>query len=191
MHPTAPPFCNLENLGRAARTAAHKCHDAPLRTVALLESDLAHLAQLAARLQLSDLGFEHPEPPPTKITYVPVAELPGLFTMAVFMMPDGSVLPLHDHPGMFVVSRVLWGTLEVEEFDLDDDGFVTRSPTVVAEAGSVRSLTPQKGNVHSFRARGHTAVFDLLVPPYDDNVGCRYYQIVGDPDAGDVQLEVS
>lgn len=111
--------------------------------------------------------------------------------MAVFVLPPGSAIPLHDHADMFVISRVLWGRLEVREYDLltkrwsTDEGLVAlRGETSFTEEGETRALTPTKGNLHSFHASDWTAVFDVLVPPYDPQDGrdCRYYEVV---DMGD------
>lgn len=52
----------------------------------------------------------------------------------------------------------------------------------VNTANQVRYLTPSNGNVHRFRARQWTAVFDLAVPPYDPLQGrpCHYFRVVSD-----------
>lgn len=120
------------------------------------------------------------------IAYVPVAESPS-FTMVVFVFPPGSSIPLHDHVGMTVVSRVLWGSLEIHSFDVVanvpvPDGIsgvvAKRRPDDLVAAGETRWLTPEAGNVHSFTAKEWTAVFDVLVPPYDERAGrsCSYYR---------------
>lgn len=124
--------------------------------------------------------------------------------MAVFILPPGSAIPLHDHVNMFVISRVLWGRLEVREYDLLPRGWngggrrvALRMEPSFTEEGETRVLTPTKGNLHSFHASEWTAVFDVLVPPYDPEEGrdCRYYEPVevGDWEEGNgrkVLLEV-
>lgn len=120
------------------------------------------------------------------IAYVPVIEAPS-FTMVVFIFPPGSSIPLHDHIGMTVVSRVLWGSLEIHSFDVITNipvpegisGVVAkRRPDDLVAAGETRWLTPEAGNLHSFTAKEWTAVFDVLVPPYDENAGraCSFYR---------------
>lgn len=107
--------------------------------------------------------------------------------MAVFVLPPGSAIPLHDHVDMFVISRVLWGRLEVREYDLlpkrwsgGEELVALRREPSFTEEGETRALTPTKGNLHSFHANDWTAVFDVLVPPYDPQDGrdCRYYEVV-------------
>jgi quercetin dioxygenase-like cupin family protein len=36
------------------------------------------------------------------------------FTLGIFTIPAGRSIPLHDHPGMTVISRLLFGTLRVQ-----------------------------------------------------------------------------
>jgi hypothetical protein len=38
-------------------------------------------------------------------------------TIGVFSLPQGAAIPLHDHPGMTVFSRLLYGRLHVRSFD--------------------------------------------------------------------------
>jgi len=38
--------------------------------------------------------------------YIPVLEVPGQCSIAMFVLPPGSKLPLHDHPGMGVVAKL-------------------------------------------------------------------------------------
>lgn len=83
---------------------------------------------------------------------------------------------------MYVFTRVLFGTMEVDEYEISQElspgSFVAAKSTSVAKEGDVRSLAPERGNVHSFRALDWTAVFDIAVPPYDHdgNRPCQYFE---------------
>ena len=43
------------------------------------------------------------------------------FSLGVFCIPDGGVIPLHDHPGMTVVSKMIHGEMRVRSFDFQED----------------------------------------------------------------------
>lgn len=113
-----------------------------------------------------------------RIGYVAVRECAAA-TLAVFVLPAGGRIPLHDHPNMTVFSKVLWGKLRVDSFDSLGDERVARTPSAVLAAGETRVLTPIEGNFHSFSAAADepVAVLDVVVPPYDNAHGrpCTYY----------------
>ena len=53
------------------------------------------------------------------ITYMHIHEEPS-FSIGVFILPPRCEIPLHDHPGMSVLSRVLSGSLEIFSCDWED-----------------------------------------------------------------------
>jgi hypothetical protein len=125
---------------------------------------------------------------------------------SIFILSPGASLPLHDHPGMSVVSRVLYGSLHVRAFDLLDARGqpVAHTATTGVAADSTRQarlctdavlaaphttdLAPDHGNLHEFVAGGERgcAIFDILTPPYDERAGrdCTYYRVAREPQAG-------
>ncbi|KAK9831320.1 hypothetical protein WJX81_002037 [Elliptochloris bilobata] len=129
------------------------------------------------------------------IEYLHVHEDADL-SLGVFCLPRGASLPLHNHPGMTVLSRVLYGDMHVRAFDWAEpapggDPWAPRRATLVADrvmhAGEEPALLQASsgGNMHAFTAASSCAVLDLLAPPYDTNdpdKDCTYYREL--PDSG-------
>eukprot|EP00553_Chaetoceros_curvisetus_P007293 CAMPEP_0204618946 /NCGR_PEP_ID=MMETSP0717-20131115/5449_1 /ASSEMBLY_ACC=CAM_ASM_000666 /TAXON_ID=230516 /ORGANISM="Chaetoceros curvisetus" /LENGTH=329 /DNA_ID=CAMNT_0051632813 /DNA_START=1 /DNA_END=990 /DNA_ORIENTATION=- len=61
------------------------------------------------------------EPPRDGVRYLHIRESHGCFSAGVFVFPPGYEIPLHNHPGMTVLSLVLYGSLKVKTFDIIDD----------------------------------------------------------------------
>lgn len=68
----------------------------------------------ASELQLPPAGALMT--PAAPVAYANLHRSP-LFDMGVFFLRAGARLPLHDHPGMVVLSRVLQGTLRWVSYD--------------------------------------------------------------------------
>ncbi|KAL8111159.1 plant cysteine oxidase 3 [Apium graveolens] len=123
------------------------------------------------------------------ITYIDVHECDG-FTMCIFCFPTSSVIPLHDHPGMTVLSKVLHGSLHVKAYDWVKPTRVEKNngtkvrlaklvvDKVVTAPCDTSILYPNSGgNLHCFTAITPCAVLDILAPPYSESAGriCTYY----------------
>ncbi|KAL2532121.1 Plant cysteine oxidase 2 [Abeliophyllum distichum] len=134
------------------------------------------------------------------ITYLHLHEC-DKFSIGIFCLPPSSVIPLHNHPGMTVFSKLLFGTMHIKSYDwaneLDknpDDTVVDTNPPKSHPDGlrlaklKVNSeftahcrtsiLYPTEGgNMHCFTAKTACAVLDVLGPPYNDPEGrhCQYY----------------
>ena len=112
------------------------------------------------------------------------------FDMSVFIIPKGRQLPLHDHPSMVVLSKVIVGELNVRCFSPENLNW--RGHTSAGKASLISSsmrtsnnaawmLTPVLGNVHELKADETTIVFDVLMPPYlEPERPCNFYRSVKD-----------
>jgi cysteamine dioxygenase len=121
------------------------------------------------------------------ISYCIILESPDV-EISMFAMQQGAVIPLHDHPNMFVMTKVLAGELEVESLD-----FVDPDRRRVSERRARKYVTsrlnketpasvlqPEHRNIHCFRAATDVAFLDVVLPPYSPSNGrpCNYYEVV-------------
>jgi len=72
------------------------------------------------------------------VRYLHVDEQPMKYSAGVFVFPPHSIIPLHDHPGMCVLSRVLYGDLQVKSYDWIEDENVT-DESAASTVGQSRS----------------------------------------------------
>ncbi|XWS44270.1 hypothetical protein CRYUN_Cryun15aG0030300 [Craigia yunnanensis] len=140
-------------------------------------------------------------PPVTRrappITYLHIHECEK-FSMGIFCLPPSGVLPLHNHPGMTVFSKLLFGTMHIKSYDWVVD--IPSNATAIVDPSEMQHpevrlakvkvdsdltapcntsiLYPADGgNMHCFTAVTACAVLDVLGPPYSDPEGrhCTYY----------------
>lgn len=143
------------------------------------------------------------EPPcdPFAVRYIHLSEVDGQYSMGIFVFPPYARIPLHDHPGMCVLSRVLYGDLQRLSLDLarEQDGAASKGLPEGSklalkrhvdhlEAPGCTMLFPYEGNLHEFVAGPNgAAVLDVLLPPYDQehNRDCTFYEIREDDATND------
>ena len=114
----------------------------------------------------------------SNMAYLPVVDDADV-SIGVFLLPPGSFIPLHDHPGMHVFSKTLYGSFYTVEMDQVDEGRArvvdehvrtSQSPMAVVRA--------DYGNLHAIYAYSTCAFVDVILPPYENGVReCTYYKI--------------
>ncbi|KAE8731722.1 Plant cysteine oxidase 1 [Hibiscus syriacus] len=115
------------------------------------------------------------------------------FSLCIFFLPEAAVIPLHNHPGMTVFSKLLLGTMHIKSYDwvdpIDTKNDTTPSPQLRLARLKANSaytapcdtsvLYPTTGgNIHEFTAVTPCAVLDVMGPPYskDDGRDCSFYK---------------
>ncbi|CAE7225891.1 unnamed protein product [Symbiodinium sp. CCMP2456] len=127
--------------------------------------------------------------------------LPGdlCWTICIFLLRAGAQIPAHDHPGMHVFGRLLFGRMRVRSYDFIDGGEsgVGESDEprrahyygeeVLGPAPVTYGLGPEEGNIHQIEAVDDCAFFDILTPPYNPCGGrnCNYFEVSADSHRSD------
>ncbi|XP_019198092.1 PREDICTED: plant cysteine oxidase 2-like [Ipomoea nil] len=127
---------------------------------------------------------------PPAVIYIHIYEC-DQFSIGIFCLPACGVIPLHDHPGMTVLSKLLFGSMHLQSFD-----WVEIMPSSIKQPQPGRRLAKVKvdadlsapcdvsvlfpaagGNMHCFRALTPCAILDVLGPPYSQAQArnCTYY----------------
>ncbi|EER96903.1 hypothetical protein BDA96_02G245300 [Sorghum bicolor] len=118
----------------------------------------------------------------TRITYVHIHECDD-FSIGVFCFPAGATLPLHDHPQMVVLSKLLYGSMRVSSYDwvtAPCSGGPTKGGLAKVVAVDELREAPCKasvlfprsgGNIHTLTAVTPCALLDVLAPPYAEDLG--------------------
>ncbi|NP_001088077.1 uncharacterized protein LOC494774 [Xenopus laevis] len=168
---------------------------------------LGQLRKLVSQVRAEDVGLGASRPrssggkgPP--VTYMHICET-SCFSMGVFLLRPGACIPLHDHPGMHGLLKVLYGKLRINGFDRLEaseppEALAFSPPLLPYQYNSVRRaalrsvgefgdnsppclLAPHRENLHQISAEdGPAAFLDILAPPYDpaDGRDCHYYQLI-------------
>ncbi|CAG9800348.1 unnamed protein product [Chironomus riparius] len=112
-------------------------------------------------------------------TFVNIYEkLDSPFSMSIFIIDENYKMPLHDHPNMTGILKVISGKLKAEcytQITTDkENGLLEKivqveQPKILTETSEAAVLYPDNCNYHELTAlEGPAAFFDILSPPYSD-----------------------
>lgn len=170
-----------------------------------LEENLSKLKLLANKIKASDVYFDHAlleirptvknirQPP---VTYIEIFE-DSTITVGIFVVRKDGRLPLHDHPQMHGILKVIAGTIKIQSYTtVSTERESVESPhtklgeqkpctilarklpeSIVTEKSEACVLTPSYANIHEIHSvNGSAAFLDVLAPPYDSEIrNCHYY----------------
>ncbi|RZS08172.1 hypothetical protein BHM03_00039109, partial [Ensete ventricosum] len=167
--------------------------------------DVNRLRSILDNVGASDVGLTRNMPyfrnsssagtPP--VTYLHIYEC-DKFSIGIFCLPPSGVIPLHNHPGMTVFSKLLFGSMHIKSYDWvnvpqNSDEIVNslhhrhpglrlakvKTDAIFTAPCEASVLYPEDGgNMHCFTARTSCAVLDVLGPPYSDpdqGRDCAYF----------------
>ena len=109
------------------------------------------------------------------------------FQIAAFVLPKGRTLPVHDHPDMTVISKVVSGELSVVSFS-EKNGLermtgklsfpvTLQDKFIKTTVDKPWMISPTLGNYHEFTGKSDCIILDVLLPPYAyPERPCTYYR---------------
>ncbi len=127
-----------------------------------------------------------------KIDYINILDESPDFSAGVFLIPAGKRIPLRNHPNILVISKVIWGKVLINCFDVvnnderqieEYDVFqIEEKEKFTLKLNDISILTPYKNNIHEVKAYENSALFNIVLPTYDDNEEntrrSEYYEIL-------------
>jgi cysteamine dioxygenase len=153
------------------------------------------------KLNIGNLQAAKPVHYESPVTYISVYE-DAYVTISIFIVKSGEKLPLHDHPHMYGILKVIAGTVKIESYTAIPNNAGAESPSsggrllcqtsknrtqraikmpeaIVSENDGACFLTPSERNLHEIQSvDGPAAFLDILSPPYDEigERSCHYFK---------------
>ncbi|XP_003747237.1 2-aminoethanethiol dioxygenase [Galendromus occidentalis] len=168
------------------------------------ETEVNKLYKLVQQLTAADVGigdalFKRLPQYPAPVLFIPVYDHED-FTITIFVLKQGRRIPMHNHPGMTGILKVLLGTARVESFSPipppSQSAFsyffgkkpkpgtyaLRHDPISVSASDDPCRLAPERGNIHEVLAGdGPVAFLDVLAPPYHNGErDCVYFKLLPD-----------
>lgn len=182
---------------------------------------LSELLRLINRLQASDLNInldteeadcngENAAKGSEPVTITCIKD-DKYFSMAVCVLKNGSKIPLHDHPQMHGIIKVILGTVKMTSYSpaLSNDTEIPEEirrmnhpkdslvPVELHKSQNVTNknepvlVTPTLGNYHEMCAvEGPAVIFEVYAPPYNTNKPNIHYYTVLESKDSNIQCKI-
>eukprot|EP01038_Epipyxis_sp_PR26KG_P008316 gene8316-11250_t len=125
------------------------------------------------------------------------------YQIAVFLLKRGCFLPLHDHPSMTVLTKIVAGELRLRSYSKKNNnnqssGIFSSRIEAIDEGEFVKNetsrgwtLTATDKNYHEIVAMEDSVMLDVFLPPYDSNLDreCNYYRVENISSSSDDQTK--
>lgn len=169
----------------------------------------SELVKLINRLQASDLNvYLDTEEDMNPVTCLLISDN-ELFTIGMIVLKNGGKIPLHDHPEMHGIIKVILGTIKMttyspisndyDEIEIPEEIQIRQmsNPTDslipvqlhmsknVTNKDEPAIVTPTVGNYHEIIAvEGPAVMFDIIGPPYEmDPPNIHYFTVLESKDS--------
>jgi len=165
------------------------------------------LSAADVKLNIDNLQAAKPVRCESPVTYISVYE-DAYVTISIFIVKSGEKLPLHDHPRMYGILKVIAGAVKIQSYTTIPNAGAGRlvcemsknrtqraikmPEVIVSENDGACFLTPTERNLHEIYSVGGLAAFlDILSPPYDETGerSCHYFKEENDGAPGLVSNE--
>jgi hypothetical protein len=152
-------------------------------TVSCNSNTIGRCLEYMSQVKASDLGIEKIGPLSRQLC-MSVLET-DRYHMAAFLIPTGKQIPVHDHPGMSVYSKLIAGKLRTRSFTRVDTTQKAHRFQAKLHEDVVRTpndkawyITATEGNFHEFIAIEDCVILDVLSPPYAyPSRPCTFYAV--------------
>jgi cysteamine dioxygenase len=197
---------------RVVRHALRTFSQRPTTTNLIFEENFSKLKAMANELTAADVNLSIDNLQATElgdckppVIYISIYEDSNV-TISIFIVKSGAKVPLHDHPHMYGILKVIAGTVKIQSYTLipkNTDSVSASSSgrrlfsrttsknetlsaikmpeVIVSKNNGACFLTPTERNLHEICSVDGTAAFlDILSPPYDTSDfgerSCHYFK---------------